>query len=221
MDATQRFAEWCIARDYWWSWDLSWLATTALGAKQLKHSDVSGWADPIHDAFVAGACFLYWTDKTLYWVAKPRIVSEQIDRRKRLHCADGPAADFDSEPLYFWHGVLVPKDWIERKSQLTAVTIFKEENVETRRAGCEIIGWPRVLDGIGAEMVDEDGDPMIGSLYRGRIPGLNPCGFLKVRCGTQREFVIPVPDGIRTAIEAQAWIYNMPVSKWTKSEIRT
>ena len=221
-DALNRFSTWCLARSgWWWSWDLSWICIYALGAKQLNKQNVSTWANPLFDAFVSGACFLYWTDKTLYWVQKPRIITEKVGDRRILHCFDGPAADFDSEPLYFWHGVLVPREWIKRKEFLTVSKIFAEQNAETRRAGCEIIGWDRVLAGIDAKLIDNDGDPLIGALYKGHLPGVNPCGFLKVRCGTGRDFVIPVPDGFSTAIEAQAWIYNMPASKWSTPEVRT
>ena len=222
QDALNRFFTWCLARSgWWWSWDLSWISIYALGAKQLNKQNVSTWANPLFDAFVSGACFLYWTDKTLYWVQKPRIITEKVGDRRILHCFDGPAADFDSEPLYFWHGVLVPREWIKRKEFLTVSKIFAEQNAETRRAGCEIIGWDRVLAGIDAKLIDNDGDPLIGALYKGHLPGVNPCGFLKVRCGTGRDFVIPVPDGFSTAIEAQAWIYNMPASKWSTPEVRT
>jgi len=103
---------------------------------------------------------------------------------------------------------------------LTAAEVFKEENAETRRAGCEIIGWDRVLSGIDARVISDDGDPMIGTLYRGQIPGAEECGFLKVLCGTGREFVIPVPNSIETAIGAQAWIQGVPTSEWVKPEVR-
>ena len=60
-------------------------------------------------------------------------------------------------------------------------------------------------------MVDDDGDPLIGALYEGQIPGATPCGFLKVKCGTGRQFCIPVAPGLKTAIEAQAWIYAFSI----------
>ena len=218
--ALHRFAKWCIARQYWWDWDLSLISEINAGAHQIKENRVIAWSDPIYDAFLSGASFLFWTDKTLYWVAKPDIKTEIVNGSRRLHCEDGPAADFDSEPLYFWHGNLVPKHWIEAKNDLTADEIFKEDNAEIRRAGCEIIGWDRVLSGIDAKIVDTDGDPMIGTLYRGQIPGAVECGFLKVLCGTGREFVIPVSPEINTAIKAQAWVQNVSFEKWMRPEVR-
>ena len=219
-DALTRFAHWCIQSGGWWSWrwEISWIATTHIGALQLKKH--IPWAEHLYDAFCSGAWFMFWTNDTLYWVAKPRVHVETIEGRHRLHRADGPAVESDIEPLYFWHGVLIPAEWIEQRDTLAASEIFKEQNAETRRAGCEIIGWDRVLDGIDAKLIDNDGDPQIGALYEGQIPGATKCTFLKVQCGTGRTFVIPTPSGLKSAIAAQAWIANKPVKQWKSPEVR-
>lgn len=147
--------------------------------------------------------------------------SIKIDDRNLPHCETGPSHRWrDGWSLYHWHGVRVPKSWIENRERLTAAEVFKESNAEVRRAGCEILGWDRVLSGIDAQLVDDDGDPFVGTLYRGQIPGAVECGFLKVRCGTGREFVIPVAPECSTAIEAQAWIANKPLKNWAKPEVR-
>ena len=144
-----------------------------------------------------------------------------VDEQNRPHCADGPSHRWrDGWSLYHWHGVRIPDSWLENKDALTVSEIFKETNAEVRRAGCEILGWDKILNGIGATLVNEDGDPQIGTLYRGTIPGLAACGFLKVECGTGREFVIPVPGNLQTALEAQAWIQNVPMGEWVRPEVR-
>ena len=149
----------------------------------------------------------------------PEIV--RVDEQCRPHCENGPSHRWrDGWSLYHWHGVKVPASWIEQRNTLTASEIFAEQNAEVRRAGCEIIGWDRVLSGIDAKEIDADGDPQIGTLYEGRIPGATKCTFLKVQCGTGREFVIPTPPGLKTAIEAQAWIYAVPVKEWVRPEVR-
>lgn len=145
----------------------------------------------------------------------------RVDDQCRPHCADGPSHRWrDGWSLYHWHGVRVPSHWIEQRDTLTAAEIFREQNAETRRAGCEIIGWDRVLTDIDAKVVDADGDPLIGTLYEGQIPGATRCTFLKVKCGTGREFVIPTAPGLKTALEAQAWITNKPVTQWVRPEVR-
>lgn len=145
-----------------------------------------------------------------------------VDDQNRPHCEDGPSHKWrDGWALYHWHGVSLPnKDWIEKKDSLTVEEVFRQTNAEVRRAGCEILGWDKIFKQLKAKKLDEDGDPMIGSLYNGTLPGNVQCGFLKVLCGTGREFVIPVPPTIRTAIEAQAWIQNVPIAKWEKPEVR-
>jgi hypothetical protein len=145
----------------------------------------------------------------------------RIDDQYRPHCETGPSHRWrDGWVLYHWHGVRVPNHWIEDRERLTAADVFKEPNAEVRRAGCEIIGWDRVLAGIDAKLIDDDGDPFIGTLYRGQIPGAVECGFLKVQCGTGRVFVIPVAPECVSAIEAQAWIAGKPVAKWSQPEVR-
>jgi hypothetical protein len=146
----------------------------------------------------------------------------KIDDQNRPHCEDGPSHRWrDGWSLYHWHGVKVPEKWIVDRSNLTAADVFKEENAEVRRAGCEILGWDRVLTGIDAKLIDDDGDPFVGTLYEGQIPGAARCGFLKVLCGTSRQFCIPVPAGLESAMAAQAWIAGQPLVEWQKPEIRT
>lgn len=89
----------------WWFFDLSHLALTAIGARELGLPQVSAWADPLFHAFVAGCWQLIWTEEVLYWVAKPLV---RVDGC-RLHCENGPAFDSDceSEPHYYWHGIRV------------------------------------------------------------------------------------------------------------------
>jgi len=159
--------------------------------------------------------------KNICWVSERHCILER-DERGRLHSLTGPAVAYpDGWAIYAFHGVRVPSHWIERADTLTASDVFKEQNAEVRRAGCEIIGWDRVLAGIDAKLIDADGDEFIGTLYRGTIPGAKECGFLKVKCGTGRDFVIPVAPGLQSAIEAQAWIAGQPLKDWMKPEVRT
>jgi hypothetical protein len=46
--------------------------------------------------------------------------------------------------------------------------------------------------------------------------------FLRVRCGTGREFALLVTNSrAKTALEAQAWIHQMNIDEFIKPEIRT
>jgi hypothetical protein len=44
--------------------------------------------------------------------------------------------------------------------------------------------------------------------------------FLQVRCGTGRDFCIPVPREMTTALQANAWTYGLDAINF-KPEVRT
>ena len=66
------------------------------------------------------------------------------------------------------------------------------------------LGGAKVLEQINAKVIDEDADPEIGTLLEADIPEIGKEKFLKVMCGTKREFALPVPPEMKTALEAQA-----------------
>jgi len=156
--AMQRFAQWCIQSWGWgyWRWELSWIATTQIGALQNNKPAVSAWAEPVYEAYCAGAWILHWTDDTLYWAAKPIVHTELVDGQKRLHCSDGPALESAIENLYFWHGVLVPAFAVTYPEWITIDHIRKEENAEVRRIMMERMGWGRFCDQAGMKVIHED-----------------------------------------------------------------
>jgi hypothetical protein len=201
-------------------WDLSWLSTTYFGAIQLNKSTVIAWAEPLADAYAAGAWIIYWTDDTLYWIAKPILLKTN---ERRLHCQDGPALISDLEDLYFWQGTLIPRDWIEDKLSLSAKDALTWPNLEQRRIACsDIVGWSQILSDLDASVIDTNDDPQIGTLLQVQLPDLpTPSRFCRVKCGTGREFAVGVPPEIATALEAQAWMQGVPLSKFKKPEIRT
>jgi hypothetical protein len=208
---------------YWYSWDLSWVAVTALGARQNNKPAVLQWSGPLLEAYLFGCWSLYWTDDTLYWVAKPTLVFDPTASSKILHCANGPAVLSDVEDLYFWRGTIIPAEWIEDKSGLDAKTALTWPNIEQRRIACsEIVGWNRILSELEARTIDADGDPQIGTLVEVVLPDLpRPARFLRVKCGTGREFVVGIPPNVETALSAQAWMQGVELKDFRKPEIRT
>ena len=188
----------------------------------------SAWADYFDEVcavaidrnfleMTASAGFYWMLDGVCFASERPSKIAR--DSEARLHCETGHAIEYAGTGwgLTAWHGVVVPRVWIERRADLTVAEIFKETSAERRRAGCEIIGWDRVLSGIDATLIDNDGDPLIGSLYEGQIPGATRCTFLKVQCGTGRVFVIPTAPGLKTALQAQLWIRNHEIGGETSS----
>jgi hypothetical protein len=168
---------------WWWRWDLSVIAPTLLGAQELGR-DIA-WARPIFEAYVAGAWCLYWTDSTLYWVAKPRVSVEQPGRR--LHAVDGPALESDAENLYFWHGVMVPAFVVTRPEWITLEHIRAEDNAEVRRTMVERFGEERYIAESG--MAPVASDERFGDLFVERVEAGRPIARIRV---TNRS---PEPDG--------------------------
>ena len=191
MDAAalHRFAAWCIQSgwSWWYRFELSWIATTYVGALQLNSPEpVQSWSKPIFEAFLAGAWFLHWTEDTVYWIAKPDVHVEPIASGRRLHNSAGPAIRSDVENLYFWHGVMVPAFAVVKPEWITLKHIADEENAEVRRIFIERYGLTRYLVDSGAEKIAED---EFGELYRSELPGDEPLVMVKVINST------PEPDG--------------------------
>ena len=90
-----------------------------------------------------------------------------------------------------------------------------------RRAACEIIGSARILKELKAKTINRDNDPEIGELVEVNLPDAGRERFIRVRCGTGREFAIPVPPTIKTALEGNCWTYNLPLELMKLKENRT
>lgn len=170
--------------------------------------------------------------RTLAEVSGPRWVHEKfciisdrpelllLDDQRRPHAERGPFCRWrDGFEIYAWHGTTVPAAWLSGKKP-SAAEALRLPNTEQRRAAFEIVGWNNILHELQASVVDADGDPQIGTLLRATIPGLGECFFLRVTCGTGREFALPVPPGLSTALEANAWTYGVDPKDFNV-EVRT
>lgn len=131
------------------------------------------------------------------------------DEDNRIHHPTGPAIIWGNEKQYWWRGVQVEESWILDPSSIDAKEVLAMTNAETRRAGCEILGWEKILDMLEAEVVDTDRDERIGTLLRCDLPEAPGSQFIKVKCGTGRDFVLPVPEDMETAIQAQLWMWQL------------
>ena len=201
----------------WASWD-SYLTAAR---------DILGLQFPSHGAYK------YWENAAIHGgfrVLHPEfcIVSDfpeilKVDDQNRSHCETGPSHRWrDGWSLYHWHGVEVPGEWIEDKASLTPEIALGWDNVEQRRAACEILGWAKILTALKAKTIDKDADPEIGELIETLIPGSGKERFLRVLCGTKREFVLPVPREMKTALQANAWTFGFDdMRQFFKPEVRT
>ena len=151
---------------------------------------------------------------------RPELI--KFDPENRLHCDTGPAIRYsDGFSVYAWHGVRVPGEWIEKKEDMDVSIALTWQNIEQRRCAAEIIGWKNVLQKLNPIVVNEDDDPEVGTLLEVDLPDSGKEKFLRVMCGTKREFVLPVPPTMETALEAQAWTYGLNLEEFVIPEIRT
>ncbi len=139
------------------------------------------------------------------------------------HCENGPSHQWrDGWKIYHWHGVAIPAEWVENKASLSAKIALTWENIEQRRCAIAILGWTEILREVQGVVLDHDSDPEIGDLIEADLPDVGKVRLLRVLCGTGREFAIPVPLHIRTALEGQAWTYGYDDARlFKKPEVRT
>jgi hypothetical protein len=169
---------------------------------------------------IEAAC-LWWPCRDFVMVCE-RPLRIRRDESGRLHCPNGMAIEWAGGwGLWMWHGQAVPKEWILEPQKIDPVAALKWQNIEQRRAACEIVGWKRILEVLNPTVVDEDIDPEIGTLLRADLPDSPGEQFLRVKCGTGREFVLIVPPDVKTALEANAWTYDIKPSLLRQLEKRT
>jgi hypothetical protein len=198
--------------------DSDWLSLYDYMLNELKIKGVEKLEPLMELAKYCG----WWSPYKDCVIMQDRPSSIKWDDQKRLHCEDGPSIEYrDGFSVYSWHGVRVPKDWIEDKSSLTSHIALTHENVEQRRAACEIIGWDCILTELNAQTIQKDENPEIGELVEVDIPDIGRERFLRVKCGTGRQFALPVPPDMKTAQQANAWTYGFDDPEDYQLEVRT
>src|SRR3990167_5452529 len=150
---------------------------------------------------------------------RPKAINRDVNGR--LHCETGASIAYrDGWSLYHWHGISIPSEWVTGKKP-TAKEALTYKNIEQRRAAAEIVGWHNILHELNAKIIDEDQDPQVGILLEADIPDSGKEKFLKVRCETGREFVLPIPREVKTALEANLWTYGLDADRIYLPEVRT
>jgi hypothetical protein len=195
-----------------------WIAFTAWACYIRDELGVNVPIGPREDTDLS--CGWWWPHEK-FVVVSDRPLALHRDEQGRLHSATEAAISFrDGWGCYFWHGVEVPKEWILNPGGIDPRTVLTHENIEQRRCAAEIVGWAKVLDLLKPSVIDADEDPEIGTLLEVPLEGERE-RFLKVRCGTGRTFVLPVPPEMQTALEANAWTYGIDGNALRQLEVRT
>jgi len=179
--------------------------------------DYSHWAHAESAAIHGGPRFMH--SRFCAVADRPRWIHR--DEANKPHRIDGPFCQWrDGVKLYRVRGVEVPPEWIEHRDEVDVALALTHPNLEQRRALCEILGWSKVLANLNPRTIDKDTDPEIGELIEVDLPDAGACRFLRVRCGTGREFVLAVPQEMQTARASNAWSYGLS-STQMKIEVRT
>jgi hypothetical protein len=226
-----RGAAWAAARDAAWdaargaargaAWDAARACGEVNALSAFDHPAAAKLAAiwlPFIDAFEAGL-FLYWTTADgIIAVERPSLKVED----DRLHSSTGPAVSWPTgEAYYFWRGAQVPGEWITDPASITPKVALTWRNMEQRRAAVEIVGWARILGELGAKTINADADPQIGTLVEVSLPDAGRARFVRVQCGTGREFAICVPPDTKTALDGQAWCAGLSPAQFSIPEVRT
>lgn len=197
--------------------DSAWLSFYSFFKEQcnLECANLDGLMDLAENS---GWLSVY--EDTVVFQERPTAI--RFDDQGRLHCETGPSIEYeDSFGIYSWHGVKIPKEWITSRETLTPQIALSWVNMAQRSAACEIVTWARILRELDANVIDTDEDPMIGTLVEVNIPDVGKEKFLKVICGTGREFAIPVPPTMTKALDANAWTFDIDGDTLRKLEVRT
>ncbi len=163
----------------------------------------------------------FWPHRDFVVVCeRPRIVSR--DDQGRLHSETGNAIEFrDGWGVASWHGTRVPLEWIVNRKTMDPSIALTDPSVERRRAAAEIIGWAKILRSLPHRVIDRDPDPQIGTLLDVNLPEAPGSRFVLVRCATGRDFALPVPREMATALAANAWTYGIEPLDLKQLEQRT
>lgn len=175
---------------------------------EVLNIDIHDKIDPfIRLAKSCGWVLLF--DELVVLTKKP--IHIKFDDQNRVHCADDYAIKYaDDAGVAIWHGQMIPSDWIFDKSTITPDILLHWENIEQRRCACEIIGWATVLKQLNAKVIDADEDPTIGKLLEVDLPDAGTEKFLlAIDPNTGKEVGLPVPEEMKTALEANSWTYGI------------
>jgi len=153
----------------------------------------------------SGIGYLWLSNTMLYAIPFPKIT---IDEKKRLHCEDGCAIEWNPKEKSWWfHGVKVTQKIVETPEKLTKNDWIKETNLEVRRIIQERMG-ERFVKELKGKKIHKGA---YGELLEIDLPN-DPdkvARYAHVKdTSTKREYYLRVPPTIADADEAIGWSFE-------------
>jgi hypothetical protein len=140
-------------------WDSTWSSSLCIGAQEIKETDrdkVMSIYYPIFQAMEAGLWLFVYLEDCFLWLPMPKV---KTVNGNRLHCTDGPAFELPDQKMYFLNGVIVDESIVMTPAEkLDPMLMLKETNAEIRREIVRKVGIERIIQKIGSEVIDRQGD---------------------------------------------------------------
>lgn len=152
------------------------------------------------------SCGVYGTvfcENIAFVCPRPKVVKRLSDGS--LHCPNGPALSWDGDDYYFLNGVAVDEKIVMTPGEkLEPSLITAEKNAEVRRELVRKIGVERILQKLGSEVIDKQGD--MYELVLLDIGDNRKRPFLKMKNPSiALTHIEGVPPHIKTVKESLAW----------------
>ena len=157
-------------------------------------------------------CGWWWPFKNAV-ILTERPCSLFRDDNFRLHHESKLAIEYpDGWGVAVWHGTRIPSEWLSEKDPKLCLSW---KNAEQRRCLCEMIGWDKIGEMVGAKKIHKDKYGILMELPASPATNEEPARFVEVINPTdQRKFWLPVPREMQRAKQAVAWTYEMDETEY-------
>jgi hypothetical protein len=170
---------------------------------------------PFRNFIKSGAWDFLWFEGLCIATCRPSVVKK--DTQDRLHCENGPAAEWPSgEKYWFLHGVNVP-EWLvtTETGKINPQLALTEKNVDVQREIIRKVGAERMLKVCNAKTLDifQDKHSKGGNEYKlleMKIGQINRKYLYFEHASLPGVFYAqPVPPETKKALHGRAWIIGI------------
>lgn len=196
-------------------WDYYMMAVYESACGTLGDKEPEFTKRSLFPAFQAGLGFIINLGSLLIGVALP---IAKRDEEMRIHSETGPAIIWGENKQYWWHGVSISPEWIEKREELTPEMYLQEQNQERRRVLSDLIGWEKIVKHLGTQTLHHDDYGELLQVEMDDDDG-KPALFVRVTCpSTGRVYMLRVAPDTETAKEGVASTFGVDVEQYNPQE---